>query len=287
MPKDDRRRILAEHEAGRITVLCNAMMLTEGWDSPRTKCVIAGRPTKSRPLFIQMAGRGLRPWWESPTPVEDQDCILICLGDGVTDLRTIADLSDRPGLEAEDGKSLLALEDEFDLSRDLEPDPVNAYAGQVRLEQFDPLVAQSSKVWTKTTGGVLFLPAGKGSYVFLAPDTDGLSVALVTRQGGKRLLRHVPDTELAMAMAEDAALEHGGDMGRLLADKTRAWRKGRPTADMIILADRLGLAAEVDKIMSTKAAGKAGKVSDLINRVKASRQIDPAVEKIKQRTGQR
>lgn len=288
MPKADRRRILADYEAGRIRVLCNAMMLTEGWDAPRTKCVIVARPTKSRPLVIQMAGRGLRPWLDGPIAREDQDCLLFFLGDGTADLGgSIADLSDRPGLVAEEGKSLPALEDEYDLSRDLEPDPVNAYAGQVRLEQFDPLVARSSKVWTKTAGGALFVPAGRGSYVFLAPDSEGLSVALVTPQGGRRVHRRVPDVELAMAMAEDVAMDHGGDMGRLLADKKRAWRNGRPTADMIGLADKLGLAAEVDKIMSTRAAGKAGKVSDLINRVKASRQIDPAVERIKERTGQR
>ena len=288
MPKADRKRILADYDAGRIRVLCNAMMLTEGWDAPRTKCVIVARPTKSRPLVIQMCGRGLRPWLDGPDAREDQDCLLFFLGDGSTDLGgSVADLSERPGLVAEDGKSLTVLEDEYDLSRDLEPDPINAYAGTVRLEQFDPLVARSSKVWTKTAGGALFVPAGRGAYVFLAPDSEGLSIALVTPQGGKRIHRRVPDTELAMAMAEDVAMDHGGDMGRLLADKTRAWRKARPTADMIGLADRLGLAAEVDKIMSTKAGGKAGKVSDLINRVKASRQIDPAVEKIKQRTGQR
>ena len=287
MPKPDRRRILAAYERGEITVLCNAMVLTEGWDSPRTSCVIVARPTKSRPLFIQMAGRGLRPWLDGPIPREDQDCILLCVADSTTDLRTVADLSDRPGLVAEDGKSLLALEDEFDLSRDLEPDPVDAYGGAVRLEQFDPLVAQSSKVWTKTQGGALFVPAGRDAYVFLAPDTEGLAVAIVERTGGRRVHRRIPDTELAMAMAEDLAVEHGGDMGRLLADKTRAWRKGRPTADspMLALAERMGLSAEVDKIMSSKAGGKAGKVSDLINRVKASRQIDPAVAKIRERTG--
>lgn len=283
MPKGERRNILAAYERGEIMVLCNAMMLTEGWDSPRTACVIVARPTKSRPLFIQMVGRGLRPWLDGPVPREDQNCVLLLVADSTADLRTIADLSDRPGLVAEDGKPLTVLEDEYDLSRDLEPDPVDAYGGAVQLTEFDPLVAQSSKVWNRTEGGVLFVPAGKKSYVFLAPDTEGLSVAIVEPGGGRRVHRRIPDTELAMAMAEDLALDHGGDMGRLLADKTRAWRKGRPTADMTGMADRLGLADEVDKIMNTKAAGKAGKVSDLINRVVASRRIDPAVAKIRER----
>jgi superfamily II DNA or RNA helicase len=281
MPAWQRREVLAAYERGDIQVLCNAMVLTEGWDSPRTKCVVVARPTKSRPLFVQMAGRGLRRWPEGDV----DDCVLLCVADSTTDLRSIADLSDRPDIESEDGKSLIALEDEYDLSRDLEPDPEHAYAGAVDVSQFDPLVARSSKVWTKTKGGALFIPAGKGEFVFLAPDTEGLSIAYVDRTGGRRVHRRVPDTELAMSMAEDFAVDHGGDIGRLLADKNRAWRKGVPSQDARAEAIRLGLDRELARIMSSKSAGKAGKLSDLISTVKASRVIDPVVERIKERTG--
>lgn len=280
MDKQDRQERLAAYERGQIQVLCNAMVLTEGWDSPRTKCVIVARPTKSRPLFIQMAGRGLRRWPEGG----HTDCVLLCVADSTTELRSIADLSDKP-IEAEDGKSLTVLEDEYDLSLDLEPDPVNAYAGQVDVTKFDPLVLRSSKVWTKTKGGALFMPAGKGEWVFLAPDSTGLAVAYVGQSGGQRVHRGIPDSELAMAMAEDLAQDMGGDIGRLLADKDRAWRKGVPSEAARQEALRLGLDKELARIMAGKASGKAGKLSDLIGTVKASRVIDPVVEKIKQRTG--
>lgn len=280
MPKDRRRLLLKAYDRGEIQVLCNAMVLTEGWDSPRTKCVIVARPTKSRPLFIQMAGRGLRRWPEGDV----DDCVLLVVADSTTELRSIADLSDRP-IEPEDGKSLLALEDEYDLSRDLEPDPEHAYTGAVDVRQFDPLVLQSSKVWTKTVGGTLFVPAGPGAYVFLAPDSPGLSVAYVNSRGGKRVHRMVPDTELAMAMAEDFAVEHGGDMGRLLADKDRAWRKAVPSQDMQDLARAMGLEKDLRAIMASKSAGKAGRLSERIDRAKASRMIDPVVTKIKARMG--
>jgi superfamily II DNA or RNA helicase len=283
MPAWQRRERLAAYERGEIQVLCNAMVLTEGWDSPRTKCVIVARPTKSRPLFIQMAGRGLRRWPEGDAPA---NCVLLCVADSTTELRSIADLSDRTDLVAEDGKFLTALEDEYDLSQDLEPDPVHAYGGAVNVSEFDPLVLRSSKVWTKTAGGALFIPAGKGEFVFLAPDTDGLAIAYVDRNGGRRVHRHVPDTELAMAMAEDIAVDHGGDIGRLLADKGRAWRKGVPSHAMWDEARRVGVSPqEMNRIANSKSAGKAGKLSDLISKVKASRVIDPVVEKIKVRTG--
>lgn len=280
MRSDERRWKLAAYERGDIQVLCNAMVLTEGWDSPRTKCVIVARPTKSRPLFIQMAGRGLRRWPEGDAPA---DCVLLCVADSTTELRSIADLSDRADPVAEDGKSLTALEDEYDLSRDLEPDPEHAYGGTVDVSEFDPLVLRSSKVWTKTAGGALFIPAGKGEFVFLAPDTDGLAIAYVDRNGGRRVHRHVPDTELAMAMAEDFAVDHGGDIGRLLADKGRAWRNGVPSEAARAEAVRLGLEKELARIMSSRAAGKAGKLSDLLSRVKASQVIDPVVSKIRER----
>ena len=41
-------------------VLCNAMLLTEGWDCPSVDCVVVLRPTKIRSLYCQMVGRGTR-----------------------------------------------------------------------------------------------------------------------------------------------------------------------------------------------------------------------------------
>lgn len=47
--------------AGRGSVLCNAMLLTEGWDQPDVDCIVVLRPTKVRGLYCQMVGRGTRP----------------------------------------------------------------------------------------------------------------------------------------------------------------------------------------------------------------------------------
>ena len=57
---DDRADILADFERGRYNVLCNSMLLTEGWDCPSVDCVIVLRPTKVRGLYCQMVGRGTR-----------------------------------------------------------------------------------------------------------------------------------------------------------------------------------------------------------------------------------
>lgn len=51
---------IAAFERGDTDVLCNAMLLTEGWDCPEVDCIVVLRPTKSRPLYTQMVGRGTR-----------------------------------------------------------------------------------------------------------------------------------------------------------------------------------------------------------------------------------
>lgn len=56
----DRAEKLARFAAGEIQVLSSCMVLTEGFDDPGVDCVLLARPTKSRPLFAQMIGRGLR-----------------------------------------------------------------------------------------------------------------------------------------------------------------------------------------------------------------------------------
>ena len=61
-PLEERDQILAQLSDGRIEVVTNCMVLTEGWDQPNVSCLILARPTKSLGLYRQMVGRCLRPW---------------------------------------------------------------------------------------------------------------------------------------------------------------------------------------------------------------------------------
>jgi superfamily II DNA or RNA helicase len=74
----NREEKLSRFRAGEIRVLANAMLLTEGWDDPATSCVIMARPTKSRGLYAQCVGRGLR-LAEGKT-----DCLLLDLVDSAS-----------------------------------------------------------------------------------------------------------------------------------------------------------------------------------------------------------
>lgn len=56
----DRAEILQDFDTGKYNVLCNSMLLTEGWDCSSVDCIVVLRPTKVRSLYCQMVGRGTR-----------------------------------------------------------------------------------------------------------------------------------------------------------------------------------------------------------------------------------
>ena len=70
-PKGEREQILADFKSGKLTAVTNANVLTTGFDHPPTDLIGFLRPTASTRLFMQMAGRGMRP---SPSKA---DCLVL------------------------------------------------------------------------------------------------------------------------------------------------------------------------------------------------------------------
>ena len=70
-PPDARQAIYQQVRTGSLQALVSCAVLTEGFDEPSIDCVMLARPTKSKVLFYQCLGRGLRLW---PTKA---DCLLI------------------------------------------------------------------------------------------------------------------------------------------------------------------------------------------------------------------
>ncbi len=60
MPEKNRKRILKRLKNGRLSVVTSCNLLTEGFDLPSLDAIVMSRPTKSKALYIQMVGRGLR-----------------------------------------------------------------------------------------------------------------------------------------------------------------------------------------------------------------------------------
>jgi superfamily II DNA or RNA helicase len=60
MTRDTRRDILGRFKSGQTKILTNCQLLTEGFDEPTIEALIIARPTKSKSLYCQMIGRGVR-----------------------------------------------------------------------------------------------------------------------------------------------------------------------------------------------------------------------------------
>jgi len=58
--REDREDMFARFRSGETKVLCNVGILTTGLDLPMVSCLVDAQPTKSRILFVQKIGRGLR-----------------------------------------------------------------------------------------------------------------------------------------------------------------------------------------------------------------------------------
>jgi superfamily II DNA or RNA helicase len=298
MSDKERGDVLAWHRPG--TVVVNCMLLTKGYDDTSVDCIVMGRPTKSKRLYIQIVGRGLRV--DLTRPYDEQDCILldVCGASGNNDLRSIVDLSERPLKEPKDGKTLIELEDELDAGPGVAMDEPEWYTGNVITREFDPLGRPSSSVWLKTTGGTFFVPAGKHAYVFVMqwPEPGQWSVAWCTTHNGIRMVpdeRGVPRAaanlftshgrpvgmtghrglplDQALVWAQDLAVDLGADT--LNTKRTASWRKKPPTEKQKTAAQAMGL-----KLIEGE---RAGALSDRMGQLMGSRRIDPIVQKVRER----
>ena len=59
-PQSERKQLLDEFKKGKIQIICNVNILTEGFDCPDVEVVQITRPTYSLSMYLQQVGRGLR-----------------------------------------------------------------------------------------------------------------------------------------------------------------------------------------------------------------------------------
>ena len=77
----ERKDALASYESGKINIVVNVAVLTEGWDYQPTSCVILLRPSSYKSTMIQMIGRGLRTVDPDIYPkIIKEDCIILDFG---------------------------------------------------------------------------------------------------------------------------------------------------------------------------------------------------------------
>ena len=65
-PLGEREQVLRQFAEGQINALCNVDLISEGFDAPACDAVVFARPTKSLTVYLQQAGRGMRPDPDKP-----------------------------------------------------------------------------------------------------------------------------------------------------------------------------------------------------------------------------
>jgi hypothetical protein len=60
-PPDERKQMVADFKSGKIDIICNVNIFSEGFDCPDVEFIQLARPTKSLSMYLQQVGRGLRP----------------------------------------------------------------------------------------------------------------------------------------------------------------------------------------------------------------------------------
>lgn len=276
LPQTERKAVLSDYRAGNTQILANCMVLTEGFDEPAADCVVLARPTKSQGLYIQIAGRVLRPY-----PGKADALILDVVG--ATKLHGLVAGIDLFGEAPKEPK---------DPSDEYQEDPDELDEGQQDARQAlgvdGPLVstevdlfAASSSRWLRTRAGVFFIPAGD-RYIAILPSPPqspdqwadhfagrgglwGYDVVTMHKnqlRTEKAIVRAVPDLSYAMAWAEGDVTPHE----KMTAAKDRTWQARPPTDKMRKLAEQLHI--------YIPPGARMGEVSNMITLALATKRID-------------
>jgi superfamily II DNA or RNA helicase len=270
---DERRRILSALGAGRLEVVTNAMVLTEGWDFPALSCIIMARPTKSSGLYTQVIGRGLRPF-----PGKD-DCVVL----DVVGASERMDLCSVPSLFGVDKKKVVkqgrtvteAIDETAREAKVVEkPKPGPRMTGDVVARDIDLFKQHGVKpgrvAWGKTRSGAFATSAGKSSVV-MEPAGETWQVVVISEKGERSLLIQGVPLDLAQGIADDYVRNNAPAS---LTDRFAKWRTSKvpPTEKQLALAQKLHIgipagatkgdvAAMIDARFAEIRLGKARKAA--------------------------
>lgn len=252
MRTDDRRGVLARLHRGETRVVCNCAVLTEGWDEPAVSCALMLRPTKSAPLFVQMAGRVLRPFMGhlNGKPYAKEDALILDVT-GASDLglATIANLAGLPPGSVKKGQSLLDAAEE---QSGIEKQKIAVAAARTRNVD---LLRRSELRWLEAEGGWV-LSAGADQVMLLVPAQggeieDSWHVWRKAKNCPPALESGKPLTlDWARGVGEEVARAQGGVLSRAAAP----WRDRPPTPAQTGALERMGYA---DKLPGLTRGGAA------------------------------
>jgi len=251
MPREDRRAMLAQFSSGQLDVVTNCNVLTEGFDEPRVNAVIMARPTRSRLLYAQMAGRGTRLF----PGKTDLKVIDIADNSRAHQLPGLNDLFNLPyGINLQ-GHDALKTEREvedltnrfpwIDTSRIHAAADIKLAAERIQFWNFDPpeeLADFTPFIWHAVPGGYrLFLKDGE-SLLVESDLLDMWDVQLKSRNRRVTHLQRFSQLGMAISFADRFVITERPDSEAILSRSAR-WRDARPSDKQIEILKRHGINA--------------------------------------------
>ena len=222
-PLEERRGILHRLNTGSTMAVCNCAVLTEGFDEPSVDCIVVARPTKSKPLYIQMVGRGTRPY------PGKADCLIVDVV-GVSRRHTLVTATElfQRDLKGRTVREAVAREREAALA------PVGAAAGEIMAADVSALLFKNERVrWVRTERGDWVVAAGQ-AILKLVETAPGAWAALVLTGGSAVRLGGPMPLGYAMGTAEGWLRKAGSSVAKLV-DPGAAWR-GAPATPRQVAA---------------------------------------------------
>jgi hypothetical protein len=237
-------------------------VLSEGFDAPDTACIITARPTQSRPLYVQQAGRGAR---KAPAKA---DCLIL----------DVCDVSSRHKLTVQHLPEATGIAYSHTEQDELEPRSVHQHARPLLVSEatYRPAPVQTRAVdlvlkWEKVAEGRYKLALSEGT-LWVAPREGGYIVGIVFKDGRKQQLTPRPvSLDWAQAFADDKARLISAKSARLV-DREASWRSRPASQKQLSKLDRWRIPYPV--------GCTAGEASDLIDQAvqpfRALQARDPA-----------
>lgn len=264
-PAQERAQILSDYEKGKVHVVCNCAVLTEGYDAPQTSCIIMARPTQSRALYVQSIGRGTR------LAPGKQDCIILDITDNCLKHRLEPQsLSRALNKRIKDEESIIEAEERE--KREAAETKVRTTKDGKRSQDITINILERLD-WQKKENGYFVLEVGFEKHrIALVPCDDEMYTGdysvwarLAPTFEPQLWLEHAP-LDWAQQLAEKKARMLLSDAKNVvLVDRNAPWRSYGATERQIEMLTRFGINFNPDTI--TK-----GEASDI---------LDPIFEKLK------
>ncbi|OJU79974.1 MAG: hypothetical protein BGO10_01360 [Chlamydia sp. 32-24] len=246
MPKEERQSLLKAFSQGKIQVLTNCNLLTEGYDEPSISCVLMARPTRSLALYTQAVGRGTRLY------PGKENCLIIDFTDSCHDLCSFAMLE---GLAQEAKPKVIQTQNHASQEQRLSQSDQATYKSTEDLDLFK----RSNFAWIQIKDN-WFIRLTPDRTIALSKKESSFAVELVYKDSRLLLSKHELPLEYAQGVAEDWIRKN--EVNLTLAQKDAEWRF-RPATDkqlqtlkeMGILVEQLS-GGEASEIIQKKLGSK-------------------------------